>query len=122
MYDGAQIANVRFVIRKFIPSRDLALSSDNSESAVGVTAADELFFNLDGRIVSTTDDAWRLEVCGVHSSGTQHWVQLNVHGTIGCGLTLRTENLDAGQLISRVGAWLNAALIGGEPSPCPIVH
>jgi hypothetical protein len=122
LYDGAQIANVRLVARKFIRSRDLALSSDRSEPAVGVTAADELFFNLDGRIVSTTEDAWRLEVCGVHSSGTQHWVQLNVHGAIGCGLTLRTENLDAGQLISRVGAWLSAALIGGEPSPCPIVH
>jgi hypothetical protein len=122
LYDGAEIANVRLVARKFIRSRDLALSSDSSEPAVGVTAADELFFNLDGRIVSTTEDAWRLEVCGVHSSGTQHWVQLNVHGAIGCGLTLRTENLDAGQLISRVGAWLNAALIGDEPSSCPIVH
>ena len=108
--------------RKVIPSHDLALSSGGSDPALGVTAADELFFNLDGRIVSTTEDAWRLEVCGVHSSGTQHWVQLNVHGAIGCGLTLRTENLDAGQLMSRVGAWLNAVLIGGEPSPCPIVH
>jgi hypothetical protein len=107
------------VAAKFIPSRDLVTRSDNHPPAEsGVTAADELFFNLDGRILSTTDDAWRLEVCGIHTAGTQHWVQLNVHGGLGCGLTLRTERLEAGPLLRRVDAWLSLVAKTGEPSLC----
>jgi hypothetical protein len=108
------------VTGKFIPSRDQATRFDDSPSAGGVTPADELFFNLDGRILSTSEDKWRLEVCGVHTSGTQHWVQLNVHGLVGCGLTLRTETLDAGDLLRRVDAWLSLATRTGEPSLCTI--
>jgi len=110
------------VTGKLIPSHDQATRVDDSPSAPGVTAADELFFNLDGRILSTTDDQWRLEVCGVHTSGTQHWVQLNVHGLVGCGLTLQTETLDARDLLRRVDAWLNLAVRTGEPSLCTIGH
>ena len=105
---------------KPIPSDALASGSNDSALAGGVTAADELFFNLDGRIFSTAHDEWRLEVCGVHTSGTQHWVQLNVHGARECGLTLRTESLDAGQLLRRVDAWLGLAAKTGEPSLCTI--
>jgi hypothetical protein len=79
-----------------------------------------LFFNLDGRILSTRDDEWRLEVCGIHTSGTEHWVQLNVHGALGCGLTLRTESLDASQLLRRVDAWLSVVTKTGEPSLCAV--
>jgi hypothetical protein len=120
LYDGVQIAKVVGVAGKFIPSQDLASRAGDSPIAGVVTAADELFFNLDGRIVSTTDDEWRLEVCGVHTSGTQHWVQLNVHGVPGCGLTLRTESLDAGDLLRRVDAWLSLVTKTGEPSLCTI--
>ena len=104
--------------RKFIPFRDLELSPDGSNPAVGVTAADELFFNLDGRIFSTTDDAWRWKL-RVHSSGSQHWQRYLVRSA---GLTLRTENLDAGQLAGRVGAWLQRRADRREPSPSPIVY
>jgi hypothetical protein len=120
LYDGAQIATLVVVARKFIPSHDLVSRSNDVPLAGGVTAADELFFNLDGRILSTTDDEWRLEVCGVHTSGTEHWVQLHVHGTRECGLTLRTESLDAGDLLRRVDAWLGLAAKTGEPSLCTI--
>jgi hypothetical protein len=108
------------VTGKFIPSHDQATRLDESPAAAGVTAADELFFNLDGRILSTPEDNWRLEVCGVYTFGTQHWVQLNVHGVPGCGLTLRTETLDAGDLLRRVDAWLSLATKTGEPSLCTI--
>jgi hypothetical protein len=118
--DGVRIANVFVVTGKFIPSREQATRFDDSPSSNGVTAADELFFNLDGRILSTTEDQWRLEVCGVHTSGSQHWVQLNVHGMAGCGLTLRTDTLDAGDLLRRVDAWLSLAIKTGEPSLCTI--
>ena len=105
---------------KFIPSDDRMARLDNTPTESGVTAADELFFNLDGRIFSTTDDEWRLEVCGIHTAGTQHWVQLNVHGALGCGITLRTESLDAAPLLRRIDAWLSLVTKTGEPSLCTI--
>jgi hypothetical protein len=108
------------VAGRFTPSHDLASRSDDSPIASILTAEDELFFNLDGRILSTADDKWRLEVCGVHTSGTQHWVQLNVHGVVGCGLTLRTESLEAAPLLRRVDAWLSLVTKTGEPSLCTI--
>src|SRR5712671_343389 len=83
---------VTIVTRRFIDSRSTALGSYSDHSnPSGVTAADELFFSLDGRLLSADDDEWRLEVCGVHSSGTDHWVQLNLHGLVGWGITLRTD-------------------------------
>lgn len=105
---------------KFIPSDDLVTNPDNTPTEGGVTAADELFFNLDGRIFSTADDEWRLEVCGIHTAGAQHWVQLNVHGIPGCGLTLETESLDAAPLLRRVDAWLRLVTKTGKPSLCTI--
>jgi hypothetical protein len=104
----------------FIPSDGLVSRFNDSPFGSGVTAADELFFNLDGRILSTREDEWRLEVCGVYTSGSEHWVQLHVHGTRECGLTLRTESLDARQLLRRVDAWLGLAAKTGEPSLCTI--
>jgi hypothetical protein len=108
------------VAGKFIPSDDLISMPDDSPATAGVTAADELFFNLDGRILSATDDEWRLEVCGIHTCGTQHWVQLNVQGVLGCGLTLRTETLGASDVLRRVEAWLSLATKAGTPSLCTI--
>jgi hypothetical protein len=108
------------VAGKFIPSQDLVSRSDDSPIASILTAEDELFFNLDGRILHTLDDEWRLEVCGIHTSGTEHWVQLNVHGARGCGFTLHTESLDAGDLLRRVDAWLSLVKKTGEPSLCTI--
>jgi hypothetical protein len=83
-----------------------------------VTAADELFFSLDGRLLSADDDEWRLEVCGVHSSGTDHWVQLNLHGLVGWGITLRTDTLDASGILDRVSAWLHETMPAEERSRC----
>jgi len=120
LYDGVHIANVIVVTGKFIPSRDQVTRLDDAPSAGGVTAADELFFNLDGRILHTTEDEWRLEVCGVHTSGTHHWVQLNVHGALGCGLTLRTDTLDTADVLRRVDEWLSLAARTGQPSLCTI--
>ena len=101
---------------KFIRSQEQETRLLDSPSEAGVTAADELFFNLDGWILSTAEDKWRLEVCGVHTSGSQHWVQFTGHGLIQCGLTLRTETLDVADLLSRVDAWLNLFLSPSSPS------
>ena len=104
--------------RDFIPSPGLIFRSHDSPFAGGITAADQLFFNLDGRILCVADDAWRLEVCGVHTSGAKHWVQLHVHGARECGLTLRAESLDPGHLLRRVDAWLCRAMETRESSAC----
>jgi hypothetical protein len=103
-----------------LPSHDRTTRVDDNPSVAGVTAADELFFNLDGRILPSSEDQWRLEVCGVYSSGTQHWVQVNVQGVPGCGITLRTDTLDATDLLRRVDAWLSLAIRTGEPSLCTV--
>jgi hypothetical protein len=72
-----------------------------------VNPSDELFFALEGRTVESQGDTWRIEICGVHSDGTHHWVQLNLNGPVQCGLTLRTERLESAHIVSMVRSWLD---------------
>jgi hypothetical protein len=113
------LLTLTIVTRRSVDSRSTTLGSYSDHSKqTGVTAADELFFSLDGRLLSADDDEWRLEVCGVHSSGTDHWVQLNLHGLVGWGITLRTDSLDAGGVLDRVNAWLHETMPAEERSRC----
>ena len=102
------------------------LSETTSESHCGslspgyVTDADEFFFNLDGRLLSEKDDEWRVEVCGVHTSGTEHWIQLNLRGLVAWGLTLRTDRLDAAGVLDKVQTWLHQTLLADQPSGCTV--
>ena len=81
-----------------------------------VNLADQLFFDLDGRLIEARDDEWRVEVCGVHSSTQQHWVQVNVVGPVACGLTLRTESLDASDILDRLSGWIEQSMPSDEAS------
>jgi hypothetical protein len=109
------------VARRFVNSRDTALGSHcDGPFESRLTPADELFFNLDGRVVSAEDDEWRLEVCGVHSMGTQHWIQLKLHGLVGWGVTLRTDTLSATGVLDRVSAWLRQAMPSDERWGCTV--
>ena len=67
-----------------------------------VSLADELFFSLDGQQLVVADAQWRVEVCGVHSTDTEHWVQLNLSGPLQTALTIRSRNLDASSVLNEV--------------------
>ena len=73
-------------------------------------------------MLSADDDQWRVEVCGVHSSGTQHWIQLKLHGLVGWGVTLRTDTLSASKVLDRVSAWLRQTLAAGERWGCTVAE
>ncbi len=88
---------------------DFATQCPNS-----VTAGDELFFNLDSSDLEVGDDTWRVEVCGVHSDGPDHWIQANLHGFVSYSVTLRTDALDAGEVRGTLSAWLPFAPLASE--------
>jgi hypothetical protein len=84
--------------------------------AGGITSADELFASLDGQLLTTDDAYWRVQVCGIHSSGAQHWVQLSLCGPVWCGLTLRADSFDASDILDQVAAWLQTPSLVDELS------
>jgi hypothetical protein len=96
--------------------RTIATQSPNT-----VTPGDELFFNLDSSDLEVGDDTWRVEVCGVHSNGPDHWVQANLHGFVSYSVTVRTEALDAGAVRGTLSAWLPSATDLGDTSSERIV-
>ncbi len=80
-----------------------------------VTAADELFVNLDGTVLHQDDDRWTIEVCGIHSADSRHWVQVNLVSDEMCGVTVCADRLEASRVRSMLLDWLtqsNAARDG----------
>jgi hypothetical protein len=75
-----------------------------------ITPSDELFFALEGRTVEAAGSDWRIEVCGVHSSDSQHWVQLQLRGPVNQGLTIRIPRLDTRYVLTMVCEWLEGLL------------
>ncbi len=76
-----------------------------------------MFFNLDSSDLEVGHDTWRVEVCGVHSDGPDHWIQANLHGCVSYSVTLRTEALDAGEVRGTLSAWLPfAPILAEDPS------
>jgi hypothetical protein len=71
-----------------------------------LTDGDELFFQLDGTSVDVNGETWQIEVCGVHSADSHHWIQLSVCGNVTYGLTLKADDLDPQGIRQRVAAWL----------------
>ena len=71
-----------------------------------MSLADELFFNLDGRLLEVGGASWSVEVCGIHSGANEHWVQLNLSGPLEAPLTVRTATLDASSVLQDVSNWL----------------
>jgi hypothetical protein len=75
-----------------------------------ITVSDEFFFALDGRDVAAHGERWRVEVCGIHSSTSQHWLQLQLRGPVTQGLTLRVPRLDFSEVLRTVEQWLEGSL------------
>jgi hypothetical protein len=94
--------------------RSIGLHDFATQSPNSVTAGDELFFNLDSTDLEVGDDTWRVEVCGVHSDGPDHWIQANLHGFVSYSVTLRTDALDAGEVRGTLSAWLPFAPLASE--------
>ena len=85
---------------------------EKSRSAVTgyeVTPADELFVNLDGTVLHHEDSHWTVEVCGVHSSESRHWVQVNLCSDELCGVTVCADRLEAGRVRSMLLDWLTTS-------------
>src|SRR5262249_14498255 len=72
-----------------------------------VNPSDELFFALEGRTIESSGDTWRIDVCGVHSVGDEHWIQLNLRGPVECELTLRADRLETAYVMALVRDWLD---------------
>ena len=86
------------------PRGDIAASS-----AGAVTAADELFVNLDRSIVSTDDACWQIEVCGIHEIQDQWWLQLNLIGRERHMVTVRTDTASVASIREQLADWLSHA-------------
>lgn len=79
--------------------------------APAVTDADELFVNLDGSTVETSNGKWRVEVCGIHTGNPRSWVQLFLHADQSYGLTVGVDRLCVSQVRSAVSNWLTSAAL-----------
>jgi hypothetical protein len=75
-----------------------------------ITPADEFFFALEGRDVDANGERWSVEVYGIHSDASQHWLQLQLRGTVTQGLTLRVPRLDLSSVLQMVQQWLEGSL------------
>jgi hypothetical protein len=75
-----------------------------------LTASDEFFFMLEGCSLDANGDRWRIEVCGIHSSRSQHWLQLQLRGPITQSLTVRVPRLDVDYVLTLIRNWLEGSL------------
>ena len=74
-----------------------------------ITAADELFVNLDRAILTTDRGSWSIEVCGVHQLNSHYWLQLSLIGPDPHSVTLRTESLDLASIRRQLTDWLDSS-------------
>jgi len=82
-----------------------------------VSPSDELFFHLEGQVVSGQSGSWRVEVCGVYSTDSDRWVQLNLAGPYRCGVTLRAGFRESTEVIDLLVDWLDDTL-AADLEPC----
>jgi hypothetical protein len=75
-----------------------------------ITASDEFFFALEGRDVDASGERWRVEVCGIHSDGSQHWLQLQLQGSVTQHLTLRVPRFHLSEVLRTIQQWLEGSL------------
>jgi len=71
-----------------------------------VSPLDELFFSLDGSTVATADEAWRVEVSGIHFGNRGRWVQLNLCGDVNYSVTLKIDTVDVRAIRDNLAACL----------------
>ena len=83
-----------------------------------ITKADELFVNIDGSVLRVGESSWRVDICGIFSSGLRNWIQVHVVGHDEYGVTLATNDLSPCGVRDRLVQWLTArvAPAAGTPS------
>jgi hypothetical protein len=81
-----------------------------------VSPSDELFFRLEGHVVSGRSGTWRVEVCGVYSTDTDRWVQLNLAGPCRCGVTLRAGFRESSAIVDLLVDWLDVPFLRAGPA------
>jgi hypothetical protein len=96
-------------------SRQVLTASARNRNVV--SPSDELFFLLEGQIVTSRSGSWRVEVCGVYSTDTDRWVQLNLAGPYRCGVTLRAGFRESSAVVDLLVGWLDDAL-SADLEPC----
>src|SRR5262245_36458346 len=82
-----------------------------------VSPSDELFFLLEGQVVASRSGSWRVEVCGVYSTDSDRWVQLNLAGPYRCGVTLRAGLRESSAIVDLLVKWLDDTL-SVDLEPC----
>ena len=82
-----------------------------------VSPSDELFFLLEGQIVTGRCGSWRVEVCGVYSTDSDRWVQLALAGPYRCGVTLRAGFRESSAILDLLVDWLDDSL-SVDLEPC----
>jgi hypothetical protein len=75
-----------------------------------ITKADELFVNIDGSVLRVGESWWRVDVCGIFSSGIRNWIQVHVVGYDEYGVTLATNDLSPCGVRDRLVQWLTARI------------
>lgn len=85
--------------------RHLGIANHDHE----VTSADELFVNLDGAVLENDGQRWTVEVCGIHSAGQRHWIQVTLNADDCCGVTVSTDRLAAANIRSVLADWLKSS-------------
>jgi hypothetical protein len=99
----------------FRGSRQVLATSEGNRNVV--SPSDELFFLLEGQIVTGRSGSWRVEVCGIYSTDPDRWVQLNLAGPCRCGVTLRPGFRQSPAVIDLLVGWLDDAL-SPDLEPC----
>ena len=112
---GLRIAEL-FVVSRPLPGVRQVLT-DNGANRNVVSPSDELFFHLEGQIVSGRSGSWRVEVCGVYSTDNDRWIQLNLTGPYRCGVTLRAGFRESAEVIDLLVDWLDDTL-AVDLEPC----
>ena len=102
---GSGIANLSSVRRLFAIAKNLELHESSGPNSL--TPSDELFFSLEGRTVQSGAECWRVEVCGVHSTPSHYWVQMNLRGSVSYGITVRSLVPDPAGLLETLRDWLD---------------
>jgi hypothetical protein len=106
------------VIRRFDPRRrrrpPVAIAAVTATATIAtrnlVSPSDELFFLLEGETVHGRGSDWRIQVCGVYSTDTDCWIQLNLAGPFTCGVTVRAGFMAVGDLLDLLEQWLDNSL------------
>jgi hypothetical protein len=80
------------------PSRTLA-------PEVEITPADELFAALDGQTVRAGQQAWQLEVWGIHNEGGRFWMQCHLLGANELVGTFPVDPERPADALVSVGGW-----------------